>query len=329
MFKCFQRHFSRGLSIAGGMLLLSPTALCAFVQPSLSISSGNQTGAVYAVANAITKVFNRKCDEYGKRFEAVASQGSVADINRVLEGKADFGIAQNTVLEHAASGLGPWQGKGSKDLRAVLSLHIESLTLVAAQDSGVKKLADLKGKRVNIGEPGSGDYQYASKLMELAGFNPADLKITTHPVSLASELLQKNEIDAYLYLVGHPNLSVLEATYGKRKVLLIPLDAPLIARMTHVTPLLITESIPTAFYPGLVKNGEIVTIGMRAVLFARYDVDEETVYHLVKEILTNFELFQRQHPVLSGLTPSAAATATVIPFHPGAARYFREVGLGH
>jgi uncharacterized protein len=327
MIKCPRRRLARCLSLASGVLLATPAALCAFAQPSLSISSGSQTGAVYAVANAITKVYNRKCGEYGMRLAAVPSQGSVADIDNVLEGKAAFGIAPSAVLQQAALGLGPWAGKAGKELRAVLSLHSESLTVVAAQDRGIRKLADLKGKRVNIGEPGSGDYQYAFALMELAGFSSADLILTTQPVALASEALQKNEIDAYLYMVGHPNLSVLEASSGKRKVSLLPLGAPLIAKLAARTPLLVPERVPTAFYPGLVENGEIATSGMRAVLFTRADLDDDTVYRLVKEVLTNFALFQRQHPVLDGLTPRAAAEVTVLPLHPGAARYFREAGL--
>jgi uncharacterized protein len=324
-------HFSRWFSLASVLMLLTPAALCAFTQPSLSISSGNQTGAAYAVANAITKIFNRKCGEYGMRLAAVPSQGSVADIDSVLEGTAAFGIAQSAILQQAALALGPWQGKvgkGGKELRAVLSLHAESLTVVAAQDRSIRKLADLKGKRVNIGEPGSGDYQYASVLMELAGFAPSDLTLTTYPVSLASEALQKNEIDAYLYLVGHPNLSVLEASSGERKVSLLPMGAPLIAKLTARAPLFDPERIPTTFYPGLVENGEITTVGLQAILFTRADTDEDTVYRLVKEVLANFALFQRQHPVLDGLTPRAVTEVTVLPLHPGAARYFREAGIG-
>jgi uncharacterized protein len=330
MLKFSRHHLARWFSLAPGLLLLTPAVVNAFAQPSLSVSSGSQTGAAYAVANAIAKVFNRNCGEFGTRLAAVPSQGSVADINSVLEGKAAFGIAQSAILQHAAQGLGPWAGtggKGGKDLRAVLSLHAESLTVVAAQDCGIRRVGDLKGKRVNIGEPGSGDYQYASILMELAGFSPADLTLTTQPVALASEALQKNEIDAYIYLVGHPNLSVLEASSGKRKVALLPLGAPLIRQLAARTPLLVPDAVPTGFYPGLVENGEIATIGLRAILFTRADTDENTVYHLVKEVLSNLKLFQRQHPVLDGVTIRQATEVTVLPLHPGAIRYFREAGL--
>jgi TRAP transporter TAXI family solute receptor len=201
------------------------------------------------------------------------------------------------------------------------------VTVVAAADRGIGTLSDLKGKRLNIGAPGSSDNEYGAILLEQAGLKPADVTLTEHPAALASEFLQRDEIDAYLYTVGHPNLSVLEAGAGKRKVLLVPLEQQLIDRVIAANPLLLPARIPTNYYPGLVRRGAVPTIGVRAVLFTRADMAEETVYRLVREIMTNFDLFRRQHPVLQGMTPRDAADITAIPLHPGAERYFRESGL--
>ena len=144
---------------------------------------------------------------------------------------------------------------------------------------------------------------------------------------VASELLQNDEIDAYIYMVGHPTLSLLEASTGKRMVRLVPLDTPLIEQATRTLPLMIPAVIPTDYYPDLERQGVVPTIGVRAVLFTRADMAEETVYRLVHEIMENFDLFKRQHPLLHGLTPREVCDITVIPIHPGAERYFREVGL--
>jgi len=308
-------------------VLLAPVAVPAFPQPSLAISSGNTTGANYAVSSAIAKIFNRKAADYGVRLATVASQGSLANIDNVFEGKIAFGIAQSEILLHAVTGVGPWQGNAREGLRAVLGLHLETVTIVAAADRNIRQFSDLKGTRVNIEAPGSSDNEYGALLFELSGINPKDVILSEHPVALASEFLQNDQIDAYLYTVGHPNLSVLEASSGTRKVLLVPLDTAFIARVTAEYPLLIATVVPTSYYPALECQDEVATIGVRAVLFTRADLAEEAVYRVVREVMTNFDLFRRQHPVLQGLTPREAAGVTAIPLHPGAARYFREAGL--
>ncbi|RQW76756.1 MAG: TAXI family TRAP transporter solute-binding subunit [Geobacter sp.] len=308
-------------------VLLAPAILPAFPQPSLSITSGNTTGSYYAASSAIAKIFNRKSADYEIRIETVASEGSVVNVDSVVEGKAAFGIGESIILQQAAKGMGPWEGKARTGLRAVLGLHVEAVTVVAAADREIRHVGDLKGKRVNIGAPGSSSYEYGANLLELSGVNPADVTLSGHPAALASELLQKGEIDAYIYTVGHPNLSVLEASTGKRKVLLVPLDKQLIEQVTTRNPLLLPAVIPTSFYPNLERQGVVPTIGVRAVLFTRADVTEETVYRLVREVIGNFDLFRRQHPVLQDLTPREAADGGVIPLHPGATRYFREAGF--
>jgi len=325
---CFSRFMHTILPLlAAVIVVLAPAILPAFPQPSISISSGNTIGANYTASSAIAKIFNRKSADYGMRIATVSTQGSVADVNSVVDGKSSFGIAQAIMLQHAAQGLGPWEGKAQKELRAVLSLHVETVTIVAAADRKIEQICDLKGKRVNIGAPGSSDYEYGALLLELSGVNPADVILSKYPSALASEFLQKYDIDAYIYTVGHPNLSVLEASSGKRMVQMVPLDRSIIEQITTMNPLLLPAVVPTNFYPGLERQGVVPTISVRAVLFTRADMAEETVYWLVREVMTNFDLFRRQHPVLKDLTPREASDVTVIPLHPGAARYFREAGL--
>lgn len=320
--------FQRSVTLLTAVTVLSaPAALFAFPQSSLTISAGNPTGTYYAVSSAIAKTFNPKSAEHGVRLATVASPGSVANIDSVADGKAALGIAETELLKHATQGGGPWEGKARKGLRAVMGLFIESITIVAAADSGINRVSDLKGKRFNIGAPGSIDHAYAAGLLKLAGLNPAEITLSQHSAAMAPELLKKEEIDAYIYTSGHPNLSVLEASTGSRKVLLVPLDDALIRQLVSENPLMIPVALPTRFYPSIQFRGTVPTIGVRSVLFTRADVAEETVYRLVREVLTNFEFFKRQHPVLQDLTPRQAASIKVIPLHPGAARYFREAGL--
>jgi TRAP transporter TAXI family solute receptor len=315
------------LLAASARLLLAPATLPAFEQPPLSIGSGNGTGADYAASSAIAKIFNRKSAEYGMRLATVESGGSLANIDSVILGKTAFGIAQAPRLQQVTNGLGPWEGRPEKGLRAVLGLHVEAVTIVAASDREIERVKDLRGKRINIGGPGSSDHDYATLLLEGSGVPLADVTLSEHSAVLASELLQKDRIDAYIHMVGHPTLSLLEASSGKRKVRLVALEEPFIEQATGANPLLLPAVIPTDYYPGLERQGVVRTIGVRAVLFARADMAEETVYRLVREVMENFDLFKRQHPLLQGLTPREACDITVLPYHPGAERYFRQVGL--
>jgi TRAP transporter TAXI family solute receptor len=315
------------LLIVTATALSVPAYLAAFQYPSLTISSGTTTGSYYAAASAIAKVFNANSARNGVRLATVASPGSVANIDQVADGKAAFGIAETELLRRATQGVRPWEGKPRTGLRAVMGLYVESVTVVAAVDSGIKRVSDLKGKRLNIGAPGSIDNTYAGAFLQMSGLNPGEVLTSEHSTAIAPELLQKGEIDAYLCIVGHPNLTVLEASAGRRKVTLIALDNALIQQLVSHNPLLMAEAIPTDFYPNVEVDGKVPTIGLRAVLFTSADQPEENVYAVVREVLTHLDLFRRQHPILHDLSPREAARIGVIPLHPGAVRYFKEAGL--
>ncbi|QWV91721.1 TAXI family TRAP transporter solute-binding subunit [Geomonas oryzisoli] len=313
--------------LAVTLLHLSPPPVLAAPLQSLPISSGTTTSSYYAAASAAAKVFNKKSAVYGVRLATVASAGSVANIDAVAEGRAAFGIAETELLKRAMQGVRPWEGKAREGLRAVLGLYPATVTIVAAVDSGVKRVSDLKGKRLSIGAPGSIDNTYAGALLQMSGLNPGEVFTSEHSTALAPELLQKGDIDAYLCIVGHPNLTVLEASAGKRKVLLVPLGEELIRQVTGNNPLLVPVLIPMRFYPNVQATGSVPSLGIRTLLFTNSDQPDDNVYHVVREILGNLDLFRRQHPILQDLTPEQAARVNVIPLHPGAARYFKESGL--
>jgi TRAP transporter TAXI family solute receptor len=309
------------------LTLLRPGELPAFHPPALSVASGSVTGAYHAVASAIAKVFNRKQAEHGTRILTARSEGSLANIQAVVAGRAAFGIAQADVLAQAVEGRGPWAGKPQGDLRAVLGLHVEAVTIIARSDRGIESLRDIRGKRVNIGALGSSDQQYGALLLEAAGVPLAEVTLLERPAVLAPDLLRDGEVDAVIYTVGHPNLALIEASAGTQKVRLIPLDAPVIELATACHPVVFPAEIPTSYYPGLETQGSLRTLGVRAVLFTRADMAEETAHRLVRAVLTERDLFRRQHPVLQALTPRDLCGRAPIPFHPGAERACQEWGF--
>ena len=308
--------------------LIQPDDVASFDEPMLTIRTGNVTGVYYAAGSAVAKMHNRKRQEYGLRLITEASEGSIANIEHVLEGSATFGISQSNKLYQAQKGTDYWDGQPHDNLRAVLGLYTEDYTVVAAADANIKTLADLKGKTVNIGEPGSSDASQAMDLFQFFGLNPGkDLTVNGKPTYEAAELLQAGKIDVYLYTVGHPNLSVREASTGDRKVKIISPGQEFIDHFRKARSYIVSTDIPIDYYPSIVNKDPIPTIGLKAILFTRKNADEQVVYNMVKEVLANFDLFRRQHPAFANLTPEELTEGLIVPIHPGAERYFKEAGL--
>ncbi len=309
---------------------ISPPTIAAFDEPMLSIKTGNVTGVYYAAGSAVAKMHNRKLKEYKLRLIAEASEGSIANVNDVTSGLAAFGIAQANALYFAKKGEGPWQGAPQKTLRSVLGLYTEDVTLVAAVDADIHSLADLKGKVVNISEPGSMDRDQALEMFDLLGLDPEnDLTVDERPTYEASELLQNGDIDAYFYTVGHPNLSIIEASSGERKIKIVTLDREIVDSLDRQKEYLVATGIPIDYYPEITNKKAVRTLSVKAILFTSADTDEEVVYHTVKEVFENLELVKKQHPIFATLTPKRLTTKLIVPMHPGAERYFKEIGLLH
>jgi hypothetical protein len=154
-----------------------------------------------------------------------------------------------------------------------------------------------------------------------------DLEVFEMPTYEASERIQSDDIDAYFYTVGHPNLSVIEAAAGERKVRIIPFDQEFIDQARSSKSYLSGSEIDIRYYEKLENDAPVPTIGLKAILFTRADLNEAVVYRVVKQVMGNLELFRRQHPAFAGLTAEKMSRDTIVPLHPGAERYFKEAGI--
>ena len=307
---------------------ISPSLLSAFDEPMQSIKTGDITGVYYAAGSAVAKMHNRKLKEYNLRLIAEASEGSISNIDDVANGLASFGIAQANALSFAKNGEHYWQDTPQDKLRSVLGLYTEAFTIVAAVDAGINSLEDLKDKTVNIGELGSTDSLQARNIFSAVGLDlDKDLTISERPTYEATELLQQGGIDAYLYSVGHPNLSIAEASHGDRKIMLVAPNPEFVDSLINQREDMIERIIRIDYYKDIANKEPVRTIGVKAILFCNSDTDEEVVYHIVKEVFENFDLFKQQHPAFANLTPEKLSTKLIVPLHPGAERYFKEAGL--
>lgn len=296
----------------------------------VTIGSGDITGVYYPTGLSIAKMINDKREAYGVRAAVESTPGSVFNVNAVMAGYLEFGLVQSDKQYQAVKGLAEWAKKGpQEELRAVFSIHQESVCLVAAVDAGIESMADLKGKRVNLGHPGAAQYLNAIDALESAGLNP-DSDIIAEKVKAAEAplLLQDKRIDAFFCTVGHPNEILKEAVSGLRKVRFIPITGHAVDRLIADRKYYTKTTIPVAeFYRDAEDAVDAETFGVVATLCTFAHVPVYVVYVIIKELFDNFDYFKRQHPAYASLTKQGMLEGLSAPLHPGALKYYKEAGL--
>ncbi len=312
-----------GLMALMGTAVPEASARTTFV----TIGTGGITGVYYPTGGAIAKMVNLKKKEYGIRATVESTGGSVFNINAVLAGDLEFGIAQSDRQYQAMKGVAEWEKKGPQTkLRSVFSIHPELVTLVAAADANINSIQDLKGKKVNIGNPGSGHRQNALDAFATVGIDAEkDLKTEGIKASEAPGLLQDGRIDAFFYTVGHPSGAIKEATAGARKVRFVPITG--VEKLLSASSYYAESYIPAKLYPNAVGKEDVNTFGVKATLITSADVSDDVVYAITKEVFDNFEAFKKLHPAYSVLTKESMLSGLSAPLHPGALKYFKEAGL--
>ena len=307
-------------------LMVSPTPVVAKTT-FVTIGTGGITGVYYPTGGAIARIVNKKRKVYGIRCTVESTGGSVFNVNAVMAGDLEFGVVQSDRQYQAINGLAEWKEKGpQKDLRAVFTIHPESITLVAADDAGIKSINDLRGKRVNIGNPGSGQRQNSIDGLTNAGINyETDLKAEGVKAAEAPGLLQDGRIDAFFYTVGHPSGAIKEATAGRRKVHFVPITG--VEKLLQKYPYYAKAFIPIKLYPGATNKSDVDTFGVKATFVTSAKVDDKVVYAVTKEVFDNFESFKKLHPAYEVLTKQNMLEGMSAPIHPGAMKYYKESGL--
>ncbi|NDV52038.1 MULTISPECIES: TAXI family TRAP transporter solute-binding subunit [unclassified Salipiger] len=315
-----------------GALVAAATAIGASAataqeQTFISIGTGGVTGVYYPTGGAICRLVNRGRSEHGIRCGVESTGGSVFNINAIRGGELEFGVAQSDWQYHAYNGTSRFEEQGPfEGLRAVFSVHPEPFTVVARADAGIETFEDLKGKRVNVGNPGSGQRGTMEVLMDKLGWTMDDFAVASElQAAEQSQALCDNNIDAMVYTVGHPSGSIQEATTACDSVL-VDVEGEAVDELVADNPFYRTATIPGGMYRG--NDEDTHTFGVGATFVTSADVPEEVVYQVVKAIFDNMDQFRGLHPAFANLDPKEMATAGLsAPLHAGAERYFREAGL--
>ncbi|MCG8466308.1 MAG: TAXI family TRAP transporter solute-binding subunit [Xanthomonadales bacterium] len=318
------RYAAMVLTVAGLVLGTVPVASA---QTFITIGTGGVTGVYYPTGGAICRLVNKDRKTHGIRCSVESTGGSVYNLNTIRAGELDMGVAQSDWQFHAYNGTSKFADKGAnKDLRAVFSVHPEPFTVVARADAGIKSFADLKGKRVNVGNPGSGQRGTMEVVMEAMGWAMSDFKLASELKSAEqSKALCDNKVDAIVFTVGHPSGSIKEATTACDTVL-VPVTGDAVSKLVKDNDYYRKAIIPGDMYRG--NPDDVVTFGVGATFVSSSKVPEDTVYHVVKAVFENFDSFRKLHPAFANLKKEEMVKDGLsAPLHPGAAKYYKEAGL--
>ncbi len=296
-------------------------------QKFVSIGTGGVTGVYYAAGGAICRLVNKDRSSHGIRCSVESTGGSVFNVNTIKAGELDLGVVQSDVGYNAYNGVGQFKDAGEfKKLRSVFSIHPEPFTVVARKEANIKSFEDFKGKRFNVGNPGSGTRASMEELLATMGWTLKDF-------SLASELrpdehgsaLCDGKIDGFFYGVGHPSANIQDptTTCGAQ---LVSLTGPAVDKLVEKYPYYAHATIPGGLYPN--NPNDTKTYGVTATFVTSADVSDETVYTVVKAVFDNLDDFKKLHPAFAHLkAEDMAKNGLSAPLHPGAEKYFKEKGL--
>ncbi len=295
-------------------------------QRFITIGTGGVTGVYYPAGGAICRLVNRDRAKHGLRCSVESTGGSVANVNLLKSSEIEFGVAQSDVQFNATKGMAQFQKDGAMgDLRAVFALHPEPFTVVARKEANITKFEDFKGKRFNVGNPGSGTLASMNELLAAMGWKMSDF-------GLASELrpdehgpaLCDGKIDGFFYAVGHPSANIQDPTTicGAK---LVSLTGPAVDKLVKERPYYATATIPGGMYPN--NPNPTTTYGVQATIVSSAKVPADVVYVVVKTVFDNLDEFKKLHPALANLkAEDMVKNGLSAPLHEGAARYYKEKG---
>ncbi len=299
----------------------------------ISIGTGGPTGVYFVVGNSVCRMVHKEAAEgrksgrkHGLRCAAPSTGGSNYNIGQIKEGELQFGVAQSDWQFHAVNGSSKWEGKKFSDLRAVFSVHPEPFQLIASGSSGINSWDDLKGKTVNIGNPGSGQRGTMEVLMKAKGTSLSDFKQATELTSSEQVgALCDGKVDAIAYTVGVPNGAIGQAIDGCGAHF-VNLNSDVEKKLVNDNPFYAFANIPAGtFYKS--QKQDAVTFGVMATFVSSAAVSEDVVYEVVRAVFENLDDFKKLHPAFTNLDPKQMiSNGLSAPLHKGAVKYYKEKG---
>jgi len=314
------------IAAALGAAFALPAGVAQAQQKYITIGTGGVTGVYYAAGGAICRLVNKDRKVHNIRCSVESTGGSVFNINTIKAGELDMGVAQSDVQFNALKGVANFKDAGAYgDLRAVFSLHPEPFTVLSRKEANIKSFTDFKGKRFNVGNPGSGTRASMEELLVAMAWKMSDfalaaeLKADEHGPALCD-----GKIDGFFYGVGHPSANIQDptTTCGAK---LVSLTGPAVDKLVKERAYYARATIPGGLYP---NNPQVTeTYGVLATFVSSSKTSPDSIYAVTKAVFDNFDEFKKLHPALANLKPEAMIKDGLsAPLHDGAVKYYKEKG---
>ena len=332
--KMFSLKAAAGLALALG---LSAQGAAAQDIQFFRIGTGGTAGTYYPIGGLIANAISnppgsRACDAGGSCgvpgliATAVASNGSVGNVNSIKGGTLEAGFTQSDVAYWAQTGTGLWQGQPAVEgLRLIANLYPESIHLVARKDAGISSVADLKGKKVSLDEPGSGTLVDAKIILEAFGLSENDIAAEYLKPDQAADRMRDGAMDAFFFVGGYPAGAIAELS-SQHDVTIVPITGPEIDKLRDAYSFFAADALPAGTYKG--QDNEVATLSVGAQLVTSDKVSDDLVYGITSALFnpTTQKLFANGHAKGKFITLDGATEGAGIPFHPGAEKFYKEAG---
>lgn len=293
----------------------------ALAQTQISIATGGTGGVYYPMGGGLAEIINKHVEGFSATAEVTGA--SVENMGLIATGDADLAIGLADTVQQSYTGTGRFEGQQLPMIRAIASLYANMVQVVTMADSGISSISDLPGKRVSVGAPGSGTEVNAQTLLAANGISFDDFTAERLNFNETADALNNGDIDAGFWSVGAPTSSILNLA-TTRDIAMISLTEDQVAAADEADPVFAPLSLPAGTYQGV--DEDVTTIGVPNVLVVSSEMDEETVYQITKAMFENIAELQAVHPAANETTVEFTMSSTPVPLHPGALRYYEEIG---
>lgn len=301
-------------------LLLATSAFAQ--QQFITIATGGTAGTYFPLGGALADIWNKNIPKMNATAQSTGA--SIANINLLKGGNVDVIFTQNDVANYSYNGTELLKDQAYKDLRGIVCLYNETIQLVALESSGIKTVADLKGKKVSVGAAGSGTEANARQILEAAGLTYNDIKVQYLSFGESANNMKDGNIDAAFNTAGIPTAAIQDLSVSK-KMVLVPIDGAVAAKLMAKYPFYALQVVPTETYKGQTK--EVTTVAVKSMLAVSSKLPADLVYQLLETLFNNTDRLIAAHAQGKNVKLETALEGMSIPLHPGAEKFYKDKGV--